>query len=326
MKDKMLRNVDFETMLKSSAEMPLVRIDRAEFLKTELQKYYSDDIVQIAINNNPAYAGIPVEKINKIANASINIETMKLTSLSFSGETSEIATEDNTSVEASQYFAHVLRIIQKLVYLYGWQDIFDENGCIDDETTKLLTVFTGVMFGVNEANSAITKISNSLSEKATERSSRKALTKGKVYSLAENVFPVLGLGITKKLFAKGVSKTIPIVGGIVSGGITFATYKPMALKLKKHLAGLKFADVNYYKSLNSEKTDVLVFDEYPEIMKIEEFISDEHFEISNINEIVCYDTSEIDNPLKSVDDKYIEIIASDEICFNEPSSEKTDKT
>lgn len=297
MKDKMLCNVDFENMLKSSAEMPLVKIDRADFLKAELQKYYSDDIVQDAINNNPAYAGIPVEKINKIANASINIETMKLTSLSFSGGISEKTTEENTPVELSHYFAHVLRIIQKLVYLYGWQDIFDENGCIDDETTKLLTIFTGIMFGVNEANSAITKISNSLAEKATERSSRKALTKGKIYSLAENVVPLLGCNITKKLFAKGVSKTIPIVGGIVSGGITFATYKPMALKLKKHLAGLKFADVDYYKSLNNEKTDIISFDEYSEIMKIEEFISDEHFEI----------------------------ISSDEICFNKISDGKTDR-
>ncbi|MEE1076114.1 MAG: hypothetical protein UHY68_02485 [Acutalibacteraceae bacterium] len=317
MKDKMLSNMDFETMLKSSVGMPLVKIDRAEFLKSELQKYYSDDIVQDAINNNPAHAGIPVEKINKIANASINVETMKLTSLSFSGGTSEIGTEENTAVEASQYFAHVLRIIQKLVYLYGWQDIFDENGCIDDETTKLLTVFTGVMCGVNEANSVITKISNSLSEKATERSARKALTKGKMYSFAENAIPLLGFNITKKLFAKGVSKTIPIVGGIVSGGITFATYKPMALKLKKHLSRLKFADVDYYKSLNNEKTEIIAFDEHSEVMRIEEFISDEHFEISSVNEVIGDDTFEIANSIKAVDDNCFEIIASDEICFNE---------
>lgn len=317
MKDKMLSNMDFETMLKSSVGMPLVKIDRAEFLKSELQKYYSDDIVQDAINNNPAHAGIPVEKINKIANASINVETMKLTSLSFSGGTSEIGTEENTAVEASQYFAHVLRIIQKLVYLYGWQDIFDENGCIDDETTKLLTVFTGVMCGVNEANSVITKISNSLSEKATERSARKALTKGKMYSFAENAIPLLGFNITKKLFAKGVSKTIPIVGGIVSGGITFATYKPMALKLKKHLSRLKFADVDYYKSMNNEKTEIIAFDEHSEVMRIEEFISDEHFEISSVNEVIGDDTFEIANSIKAVDDNCFEIIASDEICFNE---------
>ncbi|MEE1282154.1 MAG: hypothetical protein UHK60_07915 [Acutalibacteraceae bacterium] len=317
MKDKMLSNVDFETMLKSSVEMPLVKIDRAEFLKSELQKYYSDDIVQDAIDNNPAHAGIPLEKINKIANASINVETMKLTSLSFSGGTSEIVTEENTNVEASQYFAHVLRIIQKLVYLYGWQDIFDENGCVDDETTKLLTVFTGVMCGVNEANSAITKISNSLSEKATEHSARKALTKGKIYSFVENAIPVLGFSITKKLFAKGVSKTIPIVGGIVSSGITFATYKPMALKLKKHLAGLKFADVDYYKSLNNEKTEIIAFDEHSEVMRIEEFISDENFEISSIDEFVGNDTFEIANSIDSVDDRCFEIIASDEISLKE---------
>ncbi|MFC9063243.1 hypothetical protein ACFTXB_35280, partial [Streptomyces sp. NPDC057074] len=44
---------------------------------------------------------------------------------------------------------------------------------------------------------------------------------------------------------KGVSKAIPIVGAVVSGGLTLSTYLPMAKRLKKHLAGLPLADPSH---------------------------------------------------------------------------------
>lgn len=59
--------------------------------------------------------------------------------------------------------------------------------------------------------------------------------------------------MTKDVFAKGVAKVIPIVGGVVSGGITFASYMPMSKKFKKYLAGLKPADVKYYKNIKEGK-------------------------------------------------------------------------
>ncbi len=37
-------------------------------------------------------------------------------------------------------------------------------------------------------------------------------------------------------FAKGVSKFVPILGGVISGGLTLAMFKMMAHMLKKHLS------------------------------------------------------------------------------------------
>ena len=53
--------------------------------------------------------------------------------------------------------------------------------------------------------------------------------------------------MTKQIFAKSVSKIIPIVGGGISGGLTYLTFKPSAINLKKHLRTLPNADVNFYK-------------------------------------------------------------------------------
>ncbi|MGC5412430.1 hypothetical protein ACPXCX_53585, partial [Streptomyces sp. DT225] len=52
----------------------------------------------------------------------------------------------------------------------------------------------------------------------------------------------LGVSMTKQTFAKSVSKAVPVVGAVVSGGFTFATFLPMAKRLKKHLSGLEIAE------------------------------------------------------------------------------------
>lgn len=39
----------------------------------------------------------------------------------------------------------------------------------------------------------------------------------------------------KKSFARGLSKIIPIVGAAISGGLTYASFKPMAQKLNLRL-------------------------------------------------------------------------------------------
>jgi hypothetical protein len=45
--------------------------------------------------------------------------------------------------------------------------------------------------------------------------------------------------MTKKLFASGVAKAIPVAGALLSGGLTLATFLPMSKKLQKHLASLE---------------------------------------------------------------------------------------
>ena len=62
--------------------------------------------------------------------------------------------------DAAQYFAHVLRISQKLAYLYSWPSLFDENDEMDDATKSLLTLFIGIMFGAQAASDAVVKVSD----------------------------------------------------------------------------------------------------------------------------------------------------------------------
>lgn len=239
----------FEQVLATASSLPMVHIDRKKFLFKELIKFCPKEQVDIAIQNNPAYAGIEISTIDKIANSCINYETNKVSSISFAaGIPGGFAMAGTIPADITQYFAHILRILQKLIYLYGWEEILPEDGSIDDDTSNIITLFVGVMFGVNGAASTITKISASAAQKASKNIAAKALTKGTLYPIVKKIAQALGVKMTKDIFARGVSKAIPIIGGIASGGLTYITYKPMAYKLKKHLETLKWCDVNYYKS------------------------------------------------------------------------------
>lgn len=258
--------ISFEMVLKTAAGLPGVRIEREQFLAAALKPYYSDDVVEKAIMHNPAYAGIRVEQIDKIANASIKLETRNVTALSFAaGLPGGFAMAGTVPADLAQYFGHILRILQKLIYLYGWDELFDENGYMDDETANMLTLFTGIMFGVSGAANAVVKIAEQAAQRTAKKLAQKALTKGAIYPIVKKVAVALGFRMTKDIFAKGVSKVIPVLGGVASGGLTYLTYKPMAIKLRDHLATLKFADVDFYASTPVEAivVDAEEIDEEP---------------------------------------------------------------
>ena len=48
----------------------------------------------------------------------------------------------------------------------------------------------------------------------------------------------IGINVTKKSFAQGVSKVIPVIGGVVSGGMTFVSLQSQSMRLKGHLREL----------------------------------------------------------------------------------------
>lgn len=245
----MADQVDFEVVLREAVKIPLVHINREAYLRKELSRRFDTETVNKAIEYNPAYAGISAKQLESIAQSAIDFETTKVTALSFAaGIPGGFAMAGTIPADLAQYMAHVLRITQKLAYLYGWPSLSNTDGeKFDDETSRVLTLFTGVMFGVQGANAAITKLASRIAEQVSKKLAQKALTNGIVYPIVKKVAITLGFQMTKQIFARGVAKVIPVVGGVASGGLTFITYKPMAERLKNHLSGLQIANVSYYE-------------------------------------------------------------------------------
>ncbi|MCE0488134.1 hypothetical protein [Ornithinimicrobium sediminis] len=231
----------FTQVLDAAAKMPGVRINRGTYLRIALKRYCSEEQIQKAIAYSPAAAGIPLRVITEAANTSIRYETGKVTGMSsLAGLPGGFAMIGTIPADLVQYFGHALRIAQKLAYIYSWPDLFAEDDEELDEATKsILTLFVGVMFGVQMAQASVTKVSTIIAGQVVKKLPQKALTQGAIYPVVKKVASLLGVRMTKQLFAGGVAKIVPLAGAVFSGGLTFATFLPMSKKLQKHLASLE---------------------------------------------------------------------------------------
>lgn len=229
----------FELALTKSISLPGVNINREKFLEKQFLKICTPEQLEKVIKYNPAAAGIPEETLDKIANSCIKYETRKVSAISVAagipGGTAILAT---IPADMAQYVGHMLRIIQKLVYLYGWENFLADFNEIDDETKNMLVLLIGVMFGVSQAGTIIAKVCKGAAGVAAKKIAQKSLTKTIYYPVVKKVAGAIGAKMTKDIFAKGVSKAIPVLGGAISGGVTYATFKPMSHKLKKYLKNL----------------------------------------------------------------------------------------
>ncbi|MFT8703721.1 MAG: hypothetical protein ABF755_03025 [Oenococcus oeni] len=68
------------------------------------------------------------------------------------------------------------------------------------------------------------------------------MTKTAWYPLLKKIGTAIGLQVTKKTASSLVTKTVPIIGGIASGGLTFLTFRSMGKKLIKVFSDTLRAD------------------------------------------------------------------------------------
>ena len=231
---------NFTRLLDAAAKLPGVRIDRAAYLRTSLQRYCTADQIEIAVIESPAAAGIPLSIITQAANTSIKYETSKVTGLSaVAGLPGGLAMIGTVPADLVQYMGHMLRIAQKLAYLHSWPELFTEGEEVDEATESVLTLFVGVMFGLQIAQGGVAKVAGMMAANVAKKLPQQALTKGLIYPVVKKVAGYLGVSMTKKLFASGVAKAIPVVGAVLSGSLTLATFLPMSKRLQKHLASLE---------------------------------------------------------------------------------------
>lgn len=122
-------------IIRLAASLRAVKIDRDVFLRTELKKRCPNADIERALETTLAEAGVPAEVIDEIARSAVDFETKKCAALSFlSGIPGGAALAATVPADLAQYFAHVMRIEQKLAYVYGWQTFLNEDDEVDDET------------------------------------------------------------------------------------------------------------------------------------------------------------------------------------------------
>lgn len=218
-----------------------VRIERDDFLRQELRKLgLSNGAIEQAVASTPLQAGVPLEDLDILARSAIRFETNKSASMSFlSGIPGGFAMAATIPADVTQYYAHAFRIMQKLAYLYGWQNFMDDLEQGDDETLGKLTLFLGVMMGVAGASAGLTNFASQIARPALQKQiTKQALTKTSWYPVMKKVLAMVGVKITKDSFAKGITKFVPVAGGVISGGMTLVLLKQQSDRLQDHLRTL----------------------------------------------------------------------------------------
>lgn len=239
----------FENVLLTAMHMPGVKIDRTNFLKKELIRYCPEEIVDKAIASNPAKAGVSQDLINKISKQVINYETTKVTGISVAASIpGGVAAVGAATADIASYFAFILRTVQELAYLYGFEQFDLTEDDVGSETMNILLLFMGVMFGVQGAVSTLRKFADILAKNVAKKLAQKALTKGTIYPIVKKVAVSVGIRMTKQIFADSVASTIPVLGGALSGGLTYAMFKPGCMKLRKNLMSYNLCDPDYYSN------------------------------------------------------------------------------
>lgn len=241
-------------------KVPGIKINREEFLRKELFKRFPKEVIDDAVAYNPLHAKIPQEDIEKIADEVIQYERVCVSGISAAlGTPGGVAMVATIPADIAQYYGYMLRATQKLLYLYGFPqiDVEEDGQPIDTETMNTLIVCMGVMYGVAGANNALKAMAKALGTGVEKQLMKKALTKGAIYPIVKSVSKWFGVKMTKEVFAGFFKKAIPVVGGVIGGGLTYATFKPCCEKLRKVLQDTMLSNPNYRVD---EKTDDIAED------------------------------------------------------------------
>lgn len=251
-----------EEVITKAVQIPGVKVNRKQFLAEQFASKVNN--LEEVLDKGPIAAGVAREDIAQLSKKLILTRTSQSSMASFvAGIPGGFAMAATIPADILQFFAMALRLAQELSYLYDSQDLWIDEKIDNDRIKNQLILYCGVMFGVSSAVSGVRVLSTQLSKTALKKIPQKALTKTFWYPIVKKTANLVGVNLTKKTFAQGVSKAVPVIGGVISGSINFATMMPMANRLNETLDKAIF---NYSdKEFNDDIEIIMKPEEYEEI-------------------------------------------------------------
>lgn len=223
-----------EDVITNAVKIPGVKVNRKQFLTEQFATKVNN--LEEVLDKGPIEAGVSRDDIAHLSKKLILNRTSQSSLASFvAGIPGGFAMAATIPADILQFFGMALRLAQELSYLYDAQDLWVEDKINNERVKNQLILYCGVMFGVSSAVSGVRVLSTQISKTALKKIPQKALTKTFWYPIVKKTANLVGVTLTKKTFAQGVSKAVPVIGGVISGSINFASMMPMANRLNKTL-------------------------------------------------------------------------------------------
>lgn len=227
----------FDAFMKKLFTIPGVKVKRSTFLDELLVKHTDNyDRIGLAVETTPFEAGFTKSTIDLLAKKVINNSAKLSTQKSvITGIPGGLWAAFTIPADTAQFFAHTLILAQKLAYLYGYDDLWDEHASYEDARNELL-LFLGVMFGVSGSAAAVQYLTTNLAREPLEKLLKDKIFETTIMETLKKVGQKVGYEITEQGMTKSVSSAVPLVGGVISGGMTYVTLKKMGERLRVTLS------------------------------------------------------------------------------------------
>ena len=244
-------------MVTALSKLPIVRVDREEFLR---QQFKDSEYLDQILEDGPQSVYTPESlrsKADKIIAASTT--STSLTSFAAGLPGNPVAMIAAGGADVVQYFGFALNMAQKLAYLFGDDDLFSSDlDQLSEQTQNRIIAYLAAMLGVSGAATLVLNVSAKAGEVIGKKVAAKALTKTAWYPIMKKAMASIGVKITKQTVGKVVTKAVPVLGGVMSGGITYVTFRPMGKRFTDMLVKRANGDLdNDGLELNPEFLDKL---------------------------------------------------------------------
>lgn len=228
------------------AKLPVVRVDREAFLR----KHFSNSPhLDVIIKSGPQTV-YSTDSLRQKADSIIKSSAAKSSVVSFATGLpgNPVVMVAAGGADVVQYFGFAINLAQQIAYLFGEDELFDGGaGRLSEAAQIRVIAYLGAMFGAAGAAGLLSNTSKIAGANLGKKVAAQALTKTAWYPLVKKVGAVIGMKITKKTVEKTITKAVPVVGGVVSGGLTYVTFRPMGHRLADALV----------KNLNGDFDDQL---------------------------------------------------------------------
>lgn len=220
-----------EKAIKAAMNLPGVKVDCDGFLQNNFRKYGNSE--QLSSKSTREIYGD--KEIDEVAKAVVKRHITEVTALSAaSGLPGGLWAIPASIGDLSNFYAQLLITAQKLAYVYGMPDILDGKDDLDENAYQTLIVLLGVAAGVEGASQMFAKIAQGAVKQYAKKIAAKPAS-NMIKQIVTKILEFLGKKSTDKAVEGFIKKSIPGVSAIISGALTYASFRPMTKRLKKEL-------------------------------------------------------------------------------------------
>ena len=246
------------------ANAPLVHVDREEFLR---KQFASSPYIEKILEDGPQSV-FTLDSIQRKAVDVIKNSTRKTTMASFAAGlmANPVTTVATASFDVTQFFGFALNLAQKIAYLYGEDELFSEisakgfsgdlvkkdGEAVPEVAQMKMIAWLGAMMGVSGAGGLVLHTSKAAGISIGKKVASQALTQTAWYPVLKTVGSLLGFKITKKTVESVINNAVPVIGGFISGGMTYAAFNPMGQRLSDMFVKVLNGDFDIEMELNPE--------------------------------------------------------------------------